>query len=66
LRDYLEGVFDAYDNIVFDWPTEYRQIDEQGVDEQVTRQMNIGGMTASYQSKYNQPISEDYLDEARS
>jgi hypothetical protein len=38
----------------------------QGVDEEVTRQMNIGGMTASYQSKYNQPISEDYLDEARS
>jgi hypothetical protein len=33
---------------------------------EVTRQMNIGGMTASYQSKYNQPISEDYLDEARS
>ena len=31
LRDYLEGVFDAYDNIVFDWPTEYRQIDEQGL-----------------------------------
>ena len=31
LRDYLEGVFDAYDNIVFDWPTEYRQIDEQGM-----------------------------------
>jgi len=36
------------------------------VTEEVTRQMNIGGMTASYQSKYNQPISEDYLDEARS
>jgi hypothetical protein len=36
------------------------------VDEQVTRQMNIGGMRASYQSKYNQPIAEDYLDEARS
>ena len=34
--------------------------------EEVTRQMNIGGMTASYQSKYNQPISEDYLDETRS
>lgn len=41
-------------------------MNEQGVDEEVTRQMNIGGMTASYQSKYNQPISEDYLDEARS
>jgi hypothetical protein len=39
---------------------------EQGVAEEVTRQMNIGGMVASYQSKYNQPISEDYLDEARS
>ena len=38
----------------------------RGVDEEVTRQMNIGGMTASYQSKYNQPISEDYLDEDRS
>jgi hypothetical protein len=39
---------------------------EQGVDEEVTRQMSQGGMTASYQSKYNQPIAEDYLDEARS
>jgi hypothetical protein len=29
LRDYLETVFDAYDNIVFDWPTEYRQIGGQ-------------------------------------
>ena len=66
LRDYLEGVFDAYDNIVFDWPTEYRQIDEQGVDEQVTRQMSQGGLRASYQRKYNQPMMEDYLDEARS
>jgi hypothetical protein len=36
------------------------------VKEEVTRQMNIGGMRASYQSKYNQPIAEDYLDEARS
>jgi hypothetical protein len=36
------------------------------VAEEVTRQMNQGGMTASYQSKYNQPIAEDYLDEARS
>ena len=31
LREYLETVFDAYDRIVFDWPTEYRQIDEQGM-----------------------------------
>jgi len=31
LRDYLETVFDAYDNIVFDWPTEYRQIGQQGM-----------------------------------
>jgi hypothetical protein len=38
----------------------------KAVDEQVTRQMSQGGMTASYQSKYNQPISEDYLDETRS
>ena len=38
---------------------------EQGMAEEVTRQMNIGGMRASYQSKYNQPIAEDYLDEAR-
>jgi hypothetical protein len=66
LRDYLEGVFDAYDNIVFDWPTEYRQIDEQDVDEEVTRQMSQGGLRASYQRKYNQPMMEDYLDEARS
>ena len=66
LRDYLEGVFDAYENIWQDWPNEYRQIGDRGVAEEVTRQMNIGGMTASYQSKYNQPISEDYLDETRS
>jgi hypothetical protein len=66
LRDYLEGVFDAYDNIVFDWPTEYRQIGEQGMAEQVTRQMSQGGLRASYQRKYNQPMMEDYLDEARS
>ena len=38
----------------------------QGVDEEVTRQMSQGGLRASYQDKYNQPISEDYLDEARS
>ena len=38
----------------------------KGVDEEVTRQMSQGGMRASYQSKYNQPIAEDYLDEARS
>ena len=35
------------------------------VAEQVTRQMSQGGMRASYQSKYNQPMVEDYLDEAR-
>jgi hypothetical protein len=39
---------------------------QHSVDEEVTRQMSQGGMTASYQSKYNQPIAEDYLDEARS
>jgi hypothetical protein len=66
LRDYLETVFDAYENIWQDWPNEYRQIGDRGVAEEVTRQMSQGGMTASYQSKYNQPISEDYLDEARS
>lgn len=36
------------------------------VSEQVTRQMSQGGLRASYQSKYNQPMVEDYLDEARS
>jgi len=35
LRDYLDTVFDAYDRIVFDWPTEYRQIGQQGVAESV-------------------------------
>jgi hypothetical protein len=39
---------------------------QPGVAEQVTRQMSQGGMRASYQSKYNQPIAEDYLDEDRS
>jgi hypothetical protein len=33
LRDYLETVFDAYDNIVFDWPTEYRHIGGLGLAE---------------------------------
>jgi hypothetical protein len=33
LRDYLDTVFDAYDRIVFDWPTEYRQIGQQGMAE---------------------------------
>ena len=133
LRDYLEGVFDAYENIWQDWPTGYRQIGDrgvaegeldrfkkyirpivkttpkiekttnpsgrttdhvewkvtgntgevrrfkskkeaqayfdscnQGVDEEVTRQMSQGGLRASYQAKYNQPMMEDYLDEARS
>ena len=36
------------------------------VAEQVTRQMSQGGMRASYQNTYNQPMVEDYLDEARS
>ena len=36
------------------------------VSEEVTRQMSQGGLRASYQSKYNQPMMEDYLDEARS
>jgi len=39
---------------------------QQDVAEEVTRQMSQGGLRASYQRKYNQPISEDYLDEARS
>ena len=33
LRDYLETVFDAYENIWQDWPTEYRQIGDQGITE---------------------------------
>jgi hypothetical protein len=33
LRDYLETVFDAYENIWQDWPTEYRQIGDRGVNE---------------------------------
>jgi len=41
-------------------------MNEQGVDEEVTRQMSQGGLRASYQNKYNQPMMEDYLDEARS
>ena len=36
LRDYLETVFDAYNRIVFDWPTEYRQIGQQGMAEAQT------------------------------
>jgi hypothetical protein len=59
-------VFDAYENIWQDWSTEYRQIGDRDVAEEVTRQMSQGGLRASYQSKYNQPMMEDYLDEARS
>jgi hypothetical protein len=33
LRYYLDDVFDAYDRIVFDWPTEYRQIGQKGMAE---------------------------------
>jgi hypothetical protein len=44
----------------------FKQPREQGMDEEVTRQMSQGGLRASYQAKYNQPMSEDYLDEARS
>jgi hypothetical protein len=33
LRDYLETVFEAYNRIVFDWPTEYRQIGQRGMAE---------------------------------
>jgi hypothetical protein len=33
---------------------------------EVTRQMSQGGLRASYQDKYNQPMMEDYLDETRS
>ena len=48
-------------------PVQRKGDDEmQGVDEQVTRQMSQCGLRASYQSKYNQPMMEDYLDEARS
>jgi hypothetical protein len=36
------------------------------VAEEVTRQMSQGGLRASYQDKYNQPMFEDYLDESRS
>ena len=39
---------------------------QQGMAEEVTRQMSQGGLRASYQAKYNQPMMEDYLDEARS
>jgi hypothetical protein len=38
----------------------------QPVVKEVTRQMSQGGLRASYQAKYNQPMMEDYLDEARS
>ena len=43
LRDYLETVFDAYDNIVFDWPTEYRQIGEQDVTEEQLDELTFMG-----------------------
>jgi hypothetical protein len=44
LRDYLETVFDAYENIWQDWPTEYRQIGDRGVNE---------GWSQKYKSSIN-------------
>ena len=45
LRDYLDTVFDAYDRIVFDWPTEYRQIGQQGVAEEY----ELAGVGVAYE-----------------
>jgi hypothetical protein len=50
LRDYLETVFDAYDRIVFDWPTEYRQIGEQGMAE--AKDDYVPPKEADYGKKY--------------
>ena len=36
--------------------------DERGLDE-MDAQNFVGGMTASYQQRENQPIAEDYIDE---
>ena len=46
LRDYLETVFDAYENIWQDWPTEYRQIGEQGVAEDFKQPMKMADYVA--------------------
>jgi hypothetical protein len=50
LRDYLDTVFDAYDRIVFDWPTEYRQIGEQGMAE--AKDDYVPPREANYDDKY--------------
>ena len=55
LRDYLETVFDAYDRIVFDWPTEYRQIGQQGVAE--------GSELKQAKRKYNQAAKDANADQ---
>ena len=62
LRDYLETVFDAYDNIVFDWPTEYRQIGgqdnyaegvaEQELDEACWKGYHKEGMKTMFGKRY--------------
>jgi hypothetical protein len=57
LRDYLETVFDAYDNIVFDWPTEYRQIGQQGMAEGTQLSPN---MKAVPNQDPNSPEEWDY------
>jgi len=50
LRDYLDTVFDAYDRIVFDWPTEYRQIGGQGMAE--AKDDYVPPREANYDDKY--------------
>jgi predicted nucleotidyltransferase len=57
LRDYLETVFDAYENIWQDWPTEYRQIGQQGVAEGTQLSPN---MSVSPNQDPNSPEEWDY------
>jgi hypothetical protein len=57
LRDYLETVFDAYENIWQDWPTEYRQIGEQGMAEGTQLSPN---MSVSPNQDPNSPEDWDY------
>ena len=61
LRDYLETVFDAYDRIVFDWPTEYLQIKEQGV----TEDTMFGNDQAFIDSITDPADKEKYLNQLK-
>jgi len=68
LRDYLETVFDAYDHIWTDWPTEYRQIGEPGVAEdlELEEQFNIIESMVEYWAEHHGVDSDTIWEDLES